>query len=176
MLDPRLYAQARAAAAQLSEAERRLLLVRTDYHTAIRRLHLGGASLREIAEALSLSHQRVQQIVEGAGGSWWSRVWRTRAITGDLVCTWCDRPQSEVSKLIAGPNVFICESCIEAAERAMRGTPGAGLKRATAGAKGRCAFCRKRGSQKRAVLMGPAAGVCEECLRVCREILDGRAA
>jgi hypothetical protein len=176
MLDPRLYEQARAAAAELSEAERQVLLVRTDYHTAIRRLHLGGGSLREIAEALSLSHQRVQQIVEGAGGSWWSRVWRTRTVTGDLVCTWCDRPQSEVSKLIAGPNVFICESCIEAAEHAMRGAPGIGLKRTTAGAKGRCAFCRKRSSQKRSVVIGPAADVCEECLRVCREILDGRAA
>src|SRR5712691_1495165 len=116
MLDPRLCEQARAAAGQLLEAERQVRMVRTDYHTAIRRLHLAGGSLREVAEALSLSHQRVQQIVDGAGGSWWSRVWRTRKITGDLVCTWCDRPQSEVTKLIAGPNVFICESCIEAAE------------------------------------------------------------
>jgi hypothetical protein len=123
-----------------------------------------------------LSHQRVQQIVDGAGGSWWSRVWRTRTVTRDLVCTWCDRPQSEVSKLIAGPNVFICESCIEAAEQALGGAPGIGLKRATAGAKGRCAFCRKRGSRKRWVVSGAAAAVCEECVRVCREILDGRAA
>jgi len=176
MLDQRLYEQARAAAARLSEAERQVLVVRTDYHTAIRRLHLAGGSLREIADALSLSHQRVQQIVEGAGGSWWSRVWRTRTITGDLVCTWCDRPQGEVSKLIAGPNVFICESCVEAAEHALRGAPGVGAKRATATAKGRCAFCRKRGSRKRSVVIGPTAGVCDGCLRVCREILDGRAA
>jgi hypothetical protein len=176
MLDPRLCEQARSAGAQLLEAERQVLLVRTDYHTAIRRLHLAGGSLREIAEALSLSHQRVQQIVEGAGGSWWSRVWRTRNVTGDLVCTWCDRPQSEVSKLIAGPNVFICESCIEAAERATRGASGLGLKRATAGTRGRCAFCRKRSGPKRSVVIGPVADVCEECLRVCREILDGRAA
>jgi hypothetical protein len=175
-VDQRLCEHARAEAVRLREAERQVLLVRTDYHTAIRRLHLAGGSLREIADALYLSHQRVQQIVDGAGGSWWSRVWRTRASTSDLVCTWCDRPQSEVSKLIAGPNVFICESCIEAAEQALRGAPGLGLKLATARATGRCAFCRKRSSRKRPVVIGPAADVCEGCLRVCREILDGRAA
>jgi ClpX C4-type zinc finger/Sigma-70, region 4 len=176
MLDPRLCDQARTAAAALAEAERQVLVVRTDYHTAIRRLHLAGASLREIADALSLSHQRVQQIVDGAGGSWWKRVWRTRNVTADLVCTWCDRPSREVSKLIAGPNVFICESCIEAAERAMRGIPGPGLKRAAVGTRRRCAFCRKRSGPRRTVVIGPAADVCEECLRVCRQILDGRAA
>jgi hypothetical protein len=176
MVDQRLCEHARAEAVRLREAERQVLLVRTDYHTAIRRLHLAGGSLREIADALSLSHQRVQQIVEGAGGSWWTRVWRTRNVTADLVCTWCDRPQSEVSKLIAGPNVFICESCIEAAERAMRGVSAPGLKRATPGAKGRCAFCRKRSGQARAIVAGAAADVCEACLGVCRQILDGRAA
>src|SRR5262245_53917492 len=128
MLDPDLCQKARDAGARLAEAERRVLDCRADYHTAIRRLHLGGASLRDVADALSLSHQRVQQIVDGAGGSWWTRVWRTRNATRDLVCTWCDRPSSEVSKLIAGPNVFICESCIESAERALRGAASAGLK------------------------------------------------
>src|SRR5438067_11516290 len=111
-LDDQMLKIAQREAARFAESEREALLARADYHTAIRRLHLAGGSLREIADALSLSHQRVQQIVEGAGGSWWTRVWRTRNVTADLVCTWCDRPQSEVSKLIAGPNVFICESCI----------------------------------------------------------------
>lgn len=175
MLDPELCQQARAAGARLLEAEARVLVCRADYHTAIRRLHLAGASLRDVADALSLSHQRVQQIVTGAGGSWWSRVWRTRNATRDLVCTWCDRPASEVSKLIAGPNVFICESCIEAAEREMRGAPRAGLTRAGK-ASGRCAFCRRRGSRHRSIVLGDAADVCGDCLRICREILDGRAA
>jgi hypothetical protein len=176
MLDDELCQKARAAGARLVEAERQVLVCRTDYHTAIRRLHLGGASLREVARELSLSHQRVQQIVDGAGGSWWNRVWRTRNATRDLVCTWCDRPASEVSKLIAGPNVFICESCIETAERAMHGAPGVGLKRAASKPAGRCAFCRRRGSRQRVMIKGPAADVCDECLRICREILDGRAA
>lgn len=175
MLDQELCERARSAGERLAAAEQHVLECRADYHTAIRRLHLGGASLREVADALSLSHQRVQQIVESAGGSWWRRVWRTRNATRDLVCTWCDRPSSEVSKLIAGPNVFICESCIEAAERAMRGLAGTGLKRAQ-GRTGRCSFCRRRGGRQRAIVLGAAAHVCGDCLRICREILDGRAA
>lgn len=43
----------------LDEAER----VRQRYHREIMKLHRSGASLREIAEGLGMSHQRVHQIV-----------------------------------------------------------------------------------------------------------------
>jgi hypothetical protein len=45
------------------EAER----ARLDHQYAVRRLHAAGASMREIAEALGLSHQRVHQIIESGG-------------------------------------------------------------------------------------------------------------
>ena len=44
------------------EAER----ARLDHHYAVRRLHAAGGSMREIAEALGLSHQRIHQMIEGA--------------------------------------------------------------------------------------------------------------
>jgi hypothetical protein len=44
------------------EAER----ARLDHHHAVRRLHAAGGSMREIAEALGLSHQRIHQMIEGA--------------------------------------------------------------------------------------------------------------
>jgi hypothetical protein len=177
-LDHDLLEKAKAAGARFAEAERQALTSRADYHTAIRRLHLAGGSLREIAQALSVSHQRVQQIVDVAGGSWWRRAWRTRNLTGDAICTWCDRPPGEVSKLIAGPNVYICDACVAMAERAMKGgTKNAGaLRQAKQGDKGRCAFCSKNKGDKRPLVTGPAADICGECLRICREILDGRAA
>lgn len=174
-MDDTLLAQARAAGERLAAAERDMLLARADYHTAIRRLHLGGASLREIAHALSLSHQRVQQVVSAAGGSWW-QLWRRRAASRDAVCTWCDRPPSEVAKLIAGPDVFICDACIDAAERAISGKNRAVAARVVhAAGRTRCSFCRKRPDADRRVVAGPA-NICTECLRVCREILDSRAA
>ncbi len=159
VLDEELLKKARAEGARLAEAERQSQLARAEYHTAIRRLHLASGSLREVAEALSLSHQRVQQIVQEAGGSWWQRVWRSRTVKRDAVCTFCDRPPSEVAKLVAGPNVYICDGCITRAERSRHPV------------KRRCSFCGKN----RPTHAVDDAAVCAECLTLCREIADGRA-
>src|SRR5260370_42589871 len=77
-IDEGLLGKAREAGARLAESEHAFDAARWDYHTAVRRLHLGGGTLREIAAALGLSHQRVQQIVDEAGGSWWQRLWKSR--------------------------------------------------------------------------------------------------
>jgi hypothetical protein len=175
MRDDTLLKQAKDAGARLETAERGVLLARADYHTAIRRLHLAGNSLRDIAQALSLSHQRVQQVISATGGSWW-QVWRRRSMAPDAVCTWCERPPSEVEKLIAGPHIFICDSCIEAAERAMRGEQdGRSALQRKGGTRHRCDFCNKSANETRSLVAGPP-NVCSECLRMCREILDSRAA
>lgn len=174
-LDQQLLKRARSEGARLAEAEREALLARADYHTVVRRLHLGGGSLREIAEALSLSHQRVQQIVRGAGGSWWQRVWRSRNLRRDAVCTFCDRPPREVAKLIAGPNVFICDTCIAAAERTLADAAVHPFKRAKPPA-ARCLFCGRLRNTKRRLVSAPPGHVCTDCLTVCRQILDDRAA
>jgi hypothetical protein len=172
-LDPDMVTKAKAAEAQLGEAEKAAALARAEYHTVIRRIHLGGATLREIAGALGLSHQRVQQIVDDAGGSWWKP--RAR----DMVCTFCGRPPSEVSKLIRGPNVFICDACVTRADEALRGQPapssGAPLAvalRLAHGGKAACSFCAKRRSDQRPLVLGPASNVCEACVGLCRQILD----
>ena len=71
-LDPQILTEARGSRDRLLEAQHELESARADYNDAVRRLHAAGGSLREIAENLSLSHQRVHQIVEGgdapAGG------------------------------------------------------------------------------------------------------------
>src|SRR5262245_36491120 len=118
VLDPELLGAARAAGEHLAAAERQTELAKADYHHAVRRLHLAGAPLREIAPALGLSHQRVQQIVQATGGTWWSRVWRNRKERPDMACSFCARPATQVDKLIAGPAVYICDACVERAEQA----------------------------------------------------------
>jgi hypothetical protein len=175
VVDPNLLEKARCAAAQLAEAERNVLVSRGEYHAAVRRLHLGGASLREIAEALSLSHQRVQQIVHAAGGSWWRRMWRARNARA-AICTWCERPPSEVAKLVAGPDVFICDGCITAAEEVLRGSARhRDLTRAGRQTARLCSFCGKRGTAQRPIVVGRAT-VCAACLAACREILEATGA
>ena len=68
-MDGTLLAEARQAQERLIDAERDADVARAEFHRAVRRLHLHGASLRELATGLGLSHQRVHQIVESAGGS-----------------------------------------------------------------------------------------------------------
>ncbi len=172
-LDEQLAAKAVTEAARLAEAERQARIARADYHTVVRRLHLGGASLREIAQVLNVSHQRVQQIVEGAGGSWWQRVWRSRKIDRDAVCTFCERPPAEVAKLIAGPDVYICDACVDRARRGLTSDDDPLFR--VAGTIARCSFCGKRKKSDRPVISTPTANVCEPCLLVCVQILEDRA-
>jgi hypothetical protein len=187
-IDEDLLDKARALDARSVEADQAALLARADYHTAVRRLHLAGGSLREISQALGVSHQRVQQIVDGAGGSWWQRAWRTRNAARDAVCTGCERPPSEVAKLLAGPDMYLCDGCVALAEAALRGAPvtmgdppippraAGGPHLAAPGSRAKCGFCRKPRAQGRPVVVARRFSACGDCLRICREILDGRSA
>jgi hypothetical protein len=67
-LDPATLRHARDSRDRMLEAQHELERSRADYSHAIRRLHAEGGSLREIAEGLGISHQRVHQIVEGHEG------------------------------------------------------------------------------------------------------------
>src|SRR5438094_7697015 len=67
-LDEKVLAEAREVRQRLVDLESQTGHARVDYHHAIKKLHAAGGSLREIAEALELSHQRVHQIVEGPTG------------------------------------------------------------------------------------------------------------
>jgi hypothetical protein len=169
-VEPELLELARRRGAALAEVERAALLARADYHAAVRRLHLAGGSLREIAEALSLSHQRIQQIVQGSGGSWWRRAWRNRGTTRDAICTWCGRAPGEVAKMVAGPEIYICDACVRDAADALSLLRRSGGKPKST--RSRCSFCRKSASATRTVLPGPNASVCDECLTLCREFMQ----
>jgi hypothetical protein len=68
-LDEELLDQARQAREKLLNLQHDSDLAKADYHHTIRRLHFAGGSMREIAEALDLSHQRVHQIVDTTGDS-----------------------------------------------------------------------------------------------------------
>ena len=67
-LDEQILAEAKEVRQHLVDLESQTAHVRVDYHHAIKKLHAAGGSLREIAEALELSHQRVHQIVDGPAG------------------------------------------------------------------------------------------------------------
>ena len=77
-LDPALLESAKTSRERLIDAQHTADEARADYQHAIRKLHAGGGSMREIADALDLSHQRVHQIVDDEAGD------DTRALTINL--------------------------------------------------------------------------------------------
>jgi len=178
-MDRELLVGARAAGDRLAEAEHQVDMARADYHHAVRRLHLAGAPLREVAQALGISHQRVQQIVQASGGTWWSRVWHGRRVGPDMICSFCGLPAGQVEKLIAGPRVYICDVCVEAAEAAVRGKKparagSAQMARAASSSRVRCSFCAGGSRHDRVVVSSRDKHVCDKCLELCRRILEDR--
>jgi hypothetical protein len=172
-LDPELLDAARAADSRLIDAERAADIARADFHHAVRRLQLSGGSLREIAEALGLSHQRVHQIVEGAGGA---RPWR-RGKGMLLKCSFCGKPQEEVRKLIAGPGVYICDECTDKTDRVIAtgepaATPLFAMKSVSEDAtRLKCSFCGKHRYQVSGLAVAARLAICTECIALCHEII-----
>ncbi len=139
--------------------------------------------MRELAAALHLSHQRVHQIVESAGGG---RRWRRPdRQPPELACSFCGRPQRKARRLVAGPGAYICEKCVEIAEAVISSGNAAETalgplqpvpERAT---RQRCSFCgkhRRRVTGLATTLDNPAgkyagdAAICAACLSLCKEI------
>jgi len=126
-MDSDLLSEARRAQERLIDAERDADVARADFHRAVRRLHLHGASLRELAGTLGLSHQRVHQIVESAGGSRrWLRGSHKSRPAPELICTFCGQRKEPTGKLIAGPGVFICDTCVPQARTVITSGPQPG--------------------------------------------------
>lgn len=184
-----LLAEARQAQERLIDAERDVEVARAEFHRAVRRLHLHGSSLRELAAGLGLSHQRVHQIVEEAGGSrrWIRTGDRGRTRPPLLSCTFCGKPQNQVRKLIAGPGVYICGGCVTLARHVLADGVTVTTDRGPLHAvpeqqpRARCNFCGKQRDQVAGqagipvLATGKAdaghAVICDECLDLCDEII-----
>jgi hypothetical protein len=192
-MDERLLAEARQAQERLIEAEHQAEVARAEFHRAVRRLHLSGSSLRELAAALGLSHQRIHQIIEAVGGG---RRWGQRRDPRPdlLVCTFCGKSQKQVKKLIAGPGVYICDGCAELARGVIAtgqaAETGLGpirtvaetvpVLRGVVETRERCGFCGKHRGQCTGLAAmavgangeaGRHAAICAECLTLCEEII-----
>jgi hypothetical protein len=187
-LDRDLIRQAEAAWARLLESQHAAEVAKADYHHAIRRLHAAGGSLREIAEVLHLSHQRVHQIIDEpteASRPWWRR--RRRAGMPSGPCSFCGRSHEECRTLIAGPGLYICNFCVSQATALAAGTavPERGVAQMAlepSRSNASCGFCGKQARKVRHLVaaerpatrgnkLGQDPRICDECLRLCEEIL-----
>jgi hypothetical protein len=187
-LDPRLVRQARQARDRALDLQNGADQAQVGYQHAIRRLHAAGGSLREIAEALGLSYQRVHQIVDAGSGKG-----AVRECLTDRACSFCGAAQEQVTKLVAGPGVFICERCVGLAEEVLAN----GAERSNRWTRlvpevepeARCSFCGRHGRKAGRMVVAPYRpaigkfskkpragrfpGVrgCSDCLALCDEIM-----
>jgi hypothetical protein len=187
-LDPELVREAERAKEHLAVSQHAAYRAKVDYHQAIRRLHAAGGSLREIAEALRLSHQRVHQIIDEAAEPT-RRRWRRKPqlLPGPPgPCSFCGRPRDVCARLIAGPGVFICDRCVLQATRLAAGSvvegPAEGPMRLEApGSQARCSFCNLEARRVRHLVasglavsagkFGDLPRICDKCRDLCLEIL-----
>jgi ClpX C4-type zinc finger protein len=48
----------------------------------------------------------------------------TDGLTADVACSFCEKPKTDVAKLIAGPGVFICDECVRLCAEIIAMSPG----------------------------------------------------
>ena len=175
-LDEHVLVDVEAARTRLEVLEDQAYEARAAFHQAIRRLHAAGGSMREIATALGMSHQRVHQIIGTDGiveveasavtevsslpvpgavatrppaGAPAASAPVVAATTVEDACSFCGAPRRELDKLLAGPGpVFICGGCVAlaAAVVAEEATAEAPMRRVAAEDDPTCTFCGNGGA------------------------------
>jgi hypothetical protein len=184
-LDEGLLREAEQARDHLIALQRDAEQAQVAYQHSIRRLHASGGSMREIADALGLSYQRVHQIVDVSTGK---GAVKPSKIDGS--CSFCGSLKAEVRKLIAGPGVLICDRCVDLADEVVAegGQRSSELTLLVAldlgSPKVRCSFCGKRRDRAGSMVLAPlrpgvgkyakrdpGVRICNDCLKLCDEIL-----
>jgi hypothetical protein len=130
------------------------------YEDALRRL-LVEASIDEIEVDLgSIPEQIRRKLVAPDRG---------------VCCSFCGTRQLRVRKLIAGPEVYICDGCVEMAQAVSLGgerCTSLGDFVAEEDREAKCSFCGKRPPQVMAMVRLGERRICNECLDLCRDILE----
>jgi hypothetical protein len=95
-----------------------------------------------------------------------------------LRCSFCNKPKEDVARLIAGPNVFICEECVEICNDIIaddrRVSKQAGGHTAEREEVKRwpnsieCALCRKAVPVEQSVVINKRGILCSNCVETVR--------
>ena len=185
-LDEEILRDVEAARDRLEVLEDEAYEARATLHQAIRRLHAKGGSMREIATALGMSHQRVHQIigtegiveVEPSAVTEVSPLPATNATAvavtaGEDTCSFCDAPRRELDKLFAAPGpVFICNGCVARANLAVQGRDSKGLVTIPVEEDATCSFCGNPSAigGVMAERKDGAPRICARCTETCRRM------
>ena len=83
-------------------------------------------------------------------------------------CSCCGRSKVNVSHMIAGPNVYLCERCVAQAARQL--APRRLARHSLAPDAARCRFCHQRRATGEVTTVGSVI-VCADCLGIMTSIL-----
>ena len=190
-LDEDVLRDVEAARDHLEALEDQAYEARAALHQAIRRLHATGGSMREIATALGMSHQRVHQIIGTDGivevetsavtevsslpvpGSSSAAV----AVTANEdVCSFCGAPRRELERLLAGPGpVFICGACVRQANLAVQQRSAKGMRSVPIEEDATCTFCANASAIGGVMAEAEPKGsprICSRCTETCRRLVN----
>jgi hypothetical protein len=189
-LDEDVLRDVETARDRLEALEDEAYEARAALHQAIRRLHASGGSMREIATALGMSHQRVHQIigtdgiveVEASAVTEVSSLFVPDSVSvavtaGEDTCSFCGAPRRELDKLFAAPGpVFICNGCVGRANLAVQHREAKGLRTVPVEEDATCSFCANASA-----LVGVMAEhengsprICARCTETCRRLVTGQ--
>jgi hypothetical protein len=189
-LDEDVLRDVEAARDRLESIEDSAYEARAALHQAIRRLHATGGSMREIATALGMSHQRVHQIIgtdgivevetsavtEVSSLPVASSTSEAVAVTGaEDACSFCGAPRRELERLLAGPGpVFICGACVAQANLAVQHRSAKGMRTVADHEDATCSFCRNASSVVGVMAESDPKGsprICRRCTETCRRLV-----
>jgi hypothetical protein len=135
------------------------------------------AAARRLAEdALALARSSSSRfvsvaeiLVEDAGGAIASAPCETPSYS----CSFCGAPDGGGTRLVAGPEVFICRSCVDSRvvqlasyDRTANRTDASGAVSTTAQDRP-CSFCNRPRGDGAAMFSADVHSMCEGCVRIC---------
>ncbi|HEY7598092.1 MAG TPA: ClpX C4-type zinc finger protein [Actinophytocola sp.] len=91
-----------------------------------------------------------------------------------MTCTFCGEPRDAVSALVAGPGVYICDSCVTFARSALEEADSVAPSRGTPTVELRCSFCSRPAREVRRLIAGPDVRICDGCVRLASDAVAGR--
>src|SRR5262249_8799272 len=88
-------------------------------------------------------------------------------------CSFCGLNKFDIESLVAGPQVAICDGCIQAFHAVIaKGAPLPLEASIQEGVDAQCNFCHKSPPEVPGLLVRNASAICPECLHVCVDLTE----
>lgn len=128
-------------------------------------------------ELLQIGTALEETLKRAIGDDWDAHVPKFADDAKHAACSFCDKRQNEVRKLVAGPSVHICDGCIDLCKNILvedldNGESAAGKSAATTGEHRLCGICMEERESDELIFLPHAAYMCAGCLEDIQSVRD----